>query len=636
VTPYFALYGPEGLSLAMTLIVALLFLGIGQLVAVLHRQSTVGIEDVAFDLAAGWGVVTTLMIVAALLHVPMTVAAFVLTGLGLVGLCKMQRRGKSGAREWGLIILMVVLCFPLMIIAVVTPPVMYDEFGHWLPNARFVFEHGILPSAANPNTGSDIPAYPYGGPFINALASVLAGRWLEAPSKLFTILLFGAVALAWAQTLAQSRSRHVGFGGLAIALILLTIFNPTFDPRIALTAYTDSPSAALLALFGLSCWCAVSAVGDDRTEDGKRWFRRAGYVALAMIAARDTNLVLVAAGGLGVLAAGAPLLRRRWRLMWLADFLIVPPLAGFLIWRLYRAVSGLPQPLGILPWNQWQWDAVPIVLISAFKDRLPAHPILGVAALIAAVSLVVIGLWTLQRSAPNERRVVVIVGVTTTIWLIFLAWAYIGTMTPRDVGIAMSFWRYTGQLAPLFLVAAIPFLRQVLDNRMVHTFVTGLGGKLAGLAAAGLMIVVPVLSAPHWRNDCNVGDSVATRDIARALAPELEKADHILVVHTEYAQWMATDIAYSLGLSLDRVRWLDAPVDASLTGIAVAADDRTSALLDLRPMNRGAIHMTGDVPAVMLYHATSLDPQHRNFVWTMTTAPMSLGHVCEFPDIRWR
>ncbi len=631
--PYFALTGIEGQSLLATFVVALSLLGLGHIAAALHRQRSSAPEDLAFDLAVGWGVATVFMEVAALLHLPLAGSAIVIMVVGLCGFAFPRAPLEHRRRERGLFVLLAILLLPLLIIAVVTPPVMYDEMGHWLPNARFVFEHNVLPSGADPNVWSDIPSYPYGGPFINEFASVLMGRWLEAPIKLFTVLLYGALALAWIHAVIGERARVVGVGSLAIAIAVFTIFNPTFDPRIALTTYMDSPSAALLALLALSSWRAVASAADGRVADGRCWSYRSGYVALALVVTRDTNIVLIAGVGWGVLVAAAPLLWRQPKLSCLAIWLVAPPLTGFLLWRLYRIVAALPPPLPILPLGKWQWDAIQIVVVAAFRDRLPAHPLLGGGALLVSLLLGLMAVWTIRRSEANDRRLMVIVGMTTMVWLVFLGWAYIGTMTPRDVGIAMSFWRYTGQLGPLLLVAALPFLRQFFNDRILSRFFAGMAGTLVGVVAIATLLVVPIASASHWRNDCNIVDSVGAREIVAALASELASADRILIVHTEYSQWLATDTAYVLHRPLEQIRWLDAPAEMPIVEIATGADDRVSLVLDLRPLNRGAIYLSGNLPAVTLYRRS---PGVASFEVATEMKPTLSATFCKFPSLAWR
>src|SRR5208282_3952990 len=144
---------------------------------------------IAFDVAAGWGLATTLLLLAALFDVPFAPVLLAEGAFGILGMCRRRGAVADRLRTLGLLALAVVFCFPLMMIAAATPAIFYDEFGHWLPNARFVFENGILPSELHPNLWSDISGYPYGGPFINYAASMLASQWLDAPSKLFTIVL---------------------------------------------------------------------------------------------------------------------------------------------------------------------------------------------------------------------------------------------------------------------------------------------------------------------------------------------------------------------------------------------------------------------------------------------------------------
>lgn len=616
--------GQNAAAMIATVVVAIVFYGWGRLVRLLHRLEGGGPGELAFDVTAGWAVVSSLMVAAAVLHLSLASAAWALSAIGLGGIVASWSVYGAPTRAFGLLSLVIALCLPLLILAVATPAMLYDEFEHWLPNAHFVYAFGSLPTKLHPNPASGIPAYPYGGPFINYFASLFAGEWLDAPSKLFTVVLFGLFGLTIAA--AVDRGKALRFGTIACGVLLATILDPGFDPRIAMTAYMDSPSGVLCALGALAAWYALSALKSGDASEARYWFYCGGYVGLALVNTRDTNLVLLLGLGLGLVAAGARvLIARPWPALRTASPFVLVPAAGFALWRVFRALSGLPPPLPILPFSQWQWDAFPIVIADTFDQRLAAHVWLGGFALIFLAVIFALA-WRAERSLLT---IVIVVGLT---WYVFLAWAYTATMTPRDVAVAMSFWRYSTELFPPFLLLIIPAARAFLRRRRPSS---GRAALAAGSVAALIVIAIPVATPAHWRNDCQFPDILASRRVAAILAPALTGNDWLVVINSEEPAWMALAVGYQL--SLDRRRVLPVvlqdgadPVEAVPTQHA----DEPMLVLDLRPFHRAAMQVSGTMPAIKLYRRIHGTDGKESLEQVQAVAAAPLGGVCRFPDLR--
>jgi len=614
--------GPAMPAVVAAIVIAVAFAGIGRLIAYVQGEREARTSLLAFDVAAGWGLATTLMVMAALLHVPLVVAAWALIGIGLAGFLALGWRDGGLGPGIGRLSLVVALLLPLALIAARTPALMFDEFGHWLANARFVYETGALPTSSQPNLFTDIPAYPYGGPFINYFASVLMGMWLGAPSKLFTILLFGLFGTTLAETAGLAGGALQRLAMLAAGLALATVLNPAFDPRIALTAYMDAPSGILLGLTGLAAWNALTSLERGDVADARRWFWRAGYAALSLVATRDTNLVLLLGIGLGVLAAGVPLLRRGVVFCFaVGSPLVAVPALGFAIWRIFRSLAALPEPLHAAPFDSWQWNAIGVVIASLFQDRLRAHPIVGACALAAIALLLAAAVAAWRRGAYAARALVLLVAVTSATWFCFLAWAYVATMDPRDVGIAMSLWRYAGELAPLAMLLLVPLCRGLATEW------TGRGAAaLAG--AAALVLCSPWAMAQHWRNECNVADVLAARMVAEDLQGPLRKADWVFVLHPQEATWLALAVAYELHLPRDHVIGVIASRDATPSRALPSPSPGLTLVLDLRSLDRNDLRQTERRPPVSLYRYETPTASDSDLIPIAETTPTSMGRIC--------
>lgn len=609
------------LGIAATSALVLAFVGLGRLAGIARRDLK---PMPAFDLIAGWALASVILIAAALLHIPLAPVGWFCVILGVLAFAALRGPGVEA------LVVGTILTTPLIVLAVASPAVMYDEFGHWLPNARFAFETGMLPSALHPDIASDMPDYPYAGPFINFLASVVASRWIDVAAKIFTVVLFGQFGILLARTVTGEIRGAPRYLSYAFGIAFVTILDPGFDPRTALTSYTDAPSAVLTALAMLSGWYGCRAFDDGDRSAARVWFWRGGFVLLAMILTRDTNLILAVAVALGLcVAERRQLLRHSVPLLRATVPAVALPLAGFLLWRLYSFSAHLPPSLGVLPLSRWEWLGPLRVLHALFSDRLPAHPILGGGALCLVVALIAIA-WTIVRHfSPADRSLVVAIVIASAIWLVFLAWAYIATMTPNDTANAISAWRYTIQLVPMLLLTLVPLLSRcwrwlVADNR--------LGGvKMPTLSALAMLAVFvePVALPAPWRNDCTMANIVAAQLVAQVFASDLRQADGVTIIDASDGPWSALAITYALGLPRDRVKGLTVPATVPLSAIAGDLPAKPqSLLLDLRPLDRDAIRQGRQIPAINIYRRR---PDDGHIVLLSRSAPTTLAPVCDFP-----
>ena len=268
------------------------FLGIGIAVESAARDSdTVDWSAPSGWLVHGWAVLCSVGVIAALggakLRELLTVAAL----FGVGGLLALGTTNKSRRSALLALLLATILVGPLLWITSQTPATIFDEFGQWLPNARFLYENDSFPTASDPNVWSGKPGYPPGVPLTILAGSELLGEIADRIAKILVIIIAIAFGLALADLLSVRMGRCLA---LVVGVGIATVLNPFFDPRIALTAYADTPSAFILGLIVLAAWTYLK---QPNTVSGCR----VATCAVVLVLLRDTNSVLLAGVVVGLL-----------------------------------------------------------------------------------------------------------------------------------------------------------------------------------------------------------------------------------------------------------------------------------------------------------------------------------------------
>ena len=417
---------------------------------------------------AGWGLAALASAIGAVAGIEQTWLARALLGLGLL-LLPLFGEGGRGAR-WRLLgdlALLLVFVAPMGLLVAGTPATAFDEFAQWLPNTRYLVEHGHYWGWPEWQGVSSKPGYPNGSAVIALLADQLTGPAVEAPFKTFVVILLGAFGAAlaalagsrWPSDPARPAVARLAATGLLAGGCLIAFLDPFVDPRIAFTAYTDTPSAVIIALAVLVTAYGIGAARRDAADVAAGWFAWAGLLSLTLVLLRTTNLVLVVAldggGGLLLLSlrAGSPRLWLRWALL-----LTAPAAMGVPVWQLLLSLARIGPDIAPRPLAAWDWLAPLTVARALFLDRLTGNPLLGGAALgLAAVALVGgAAVWRHLDIAgddalPPARIVVVLTAIVGACFVGFLAWTYIAVFSAEEVAAAASLWRYLSELGPMDL-----------------------------------------------------------------------------------------------------------------------------------------------------------------------------------------
>ncbi len=434
------------------------------------------------DLGVGWGVLGLCLLVTSALGLPV---GPVLVPLLLAGLVAFGWR----FRPEPAVLLLALLAAPLVALAAAMPVTAWDDYAHWLANARFLLEQDSFPREGLPQPASWHAGYPYGVALVTYAASLPlrvlgVAPMAETAAATFALLLLATMAAGVVGT--AGRWRPVTGACWAVAVVALLVFwlNPGFVPRIIFTNYGEAPTAALLALAGL-----LLLRGDGATR------AQAALVLAAVVNVKQTGLVLAllllagavllavvegwrgaaSAGGRGEAPRGARgetpsddrNVARNGRLggvvaslggrtaLGLA-LLAVPMLLMWWLWQPHAAAAG--GVFGFKPFGQWVWGMAGQTLASIGTVML--RKIFFTLLLLAVLGLAGLALW--RRRRDPAARLALLAAPLLAGWPCFLFLTYMGgSFAPDEVARAASFWRYGTQLGGVMMaVAALLLLAQ--------------------------------------------------------------------------------------------------------------------------------------------------------------------------------
>src|SRR5215469_7112904 len=202
-----------------------------------------------FRITAGWGalcVALTLwgVFVPASLRVPaIALLAAVLTAQFLPG----RRVIRADAVALGRLLL---VTLPVWAVMAGVRPSQIDTFLNLLPNADYLVDIGLLPTASLPPSYSFIPAAPYDTQFLAFLGSLVWPDYPAAGMSLVNVMLRLLAGLAIARVLSRAAGAS-SWSATALGMLLVTLLDPGFVPRFDFSAYGETALGvtALLAAF---------------------------------------------------------------------------------------------------------------------------------------------------------------------------------------------------------------------------------------------------------------------------------------------------------------------------------------------------------------------------------------------------
>ena len=307
-----------------------------------------------YQIAAGWGALCLLLTSwGVFVRLSMRLPAVVF-GIGALTIMLVPKRRPSAA-AWLALGRMLAVSLPLWLVMAPIRSSQPDTFLNLLPNAFYLVDYGLLPTAARPPSFSLVPAAPYNTQFLSFLGSLLYADYPAPGMSLVNVMLQLVAALAIARALATapvSSAQPPGWGLVALGFLLVTLFNPGFVPRIHFAAYGEP---ALAAMAVLAAWLFVLAQG-ELARGNRPALSLTLALALAAIAnTKQTGIALVAAlAGAALISAWAERTIQLAAALRSTVVAALPALFLFTIWRYHVGHAGVDE-LTTLPFGNWNW-----------------------------------------------------------------------------------------------------------------------------------------------------------------------------------------------------------------------------------------------------------------------------------------
>jgi hypothetical protein len=451
-----------------------------------------------------WGVLTPL---------PMRVPAvgFALLALPGIGMFRNIRADAGTAFR------IVVLALPIVAVTATMQASQPDIFLNLLPNAAYLVDHGGFPSANGPPSYSFLPVAPYNTQFVPFLGALIGGGVAADGLALFTVALHLVAGAIFARALAGPG--RVTWPLAAFGLLLATLLNPGFVPRISFAGYGEAPLAVTLLGAG---YLAIRAMEDMAT--GKRWPAALGGMALvlaAMVNAKQQGIGLFLSTILGAILVAAMDRRIGWRTA-LQGFgpAAVPALLLYGLWRLYVMREFADGELKPLPLAEWQWGNLPAIFGSMLKVVVE-KPLFYVCILVA------LGLLADRLRRRQFGRTTGLLGLVAAIFLAyngFLVLTYIGHFPGVMSLQAHSYFRYNTHLSLLLVLGLVLAVREAIAPERL-----GAWRRPAGAVAVLAMLLAPIAFAARLRFDQEPPQPLVW-SLAQELAPHLAPDDRLALL----------------------------------------------------------------------------------------------------------
>ena len=506
--------------LGALIIVILAYLALGGAAAGRDRFKEV-------DLVAGWAVaIAAVTLVGVTTRLPRSLVDHGLLMLAALAAAVAWRRAEQPLHPgWRRI---VVLALPLILVVASTAASQWDEFTHWLPNARYLYEVGSFPYRGGPVSTSVYPAYPYGLAIPIVHASVIAGSFAENTGALFNSALLISFALVLVRLIAlgsgrtTEASRAPGWGMCALALLAVTVLSPTFVPKIAFTAYADCATSVCVGFAGVIALFVLGALADGESARARVLAWQVGLTLTVLLSLKQVNLVLAVAvlAGTALAAWRDPRVGLR-KLLPLAPRALVLPTVVYIAWRIYVALEIPDGEFTVRPIGEWFFVFIPkilglMVLVLAKKGGYFALMLLAL----------VVAARTLRRIDSPFGRLCTITATSFLLYNAFLFFCYVAAFGEQDAISVGSFWRYNMHLGMLALSVAVLGL-----SLLWHRHVRGWAPLLPrlGVAAIALILALPVAALDKLRFDLR-SPKLHVRDMAQDMAAMLHPGDTLAAI----------------------------------------------------------------------------------------------------------
>lgn len=448
---------------AGVLLASLAFIGVGRLLSL-------GRAAPEAALVAGWGgacVLLTLWGVATAASLRLPAAAIV--AFGLLGLAAPCLR-LEGA-DWRGVLRMGGVAFPLLLVMASARPSLPDTFLNLLPNAAYLWDHASFPADDRWPSHSFLPGAPYNLQLAALTASLVTPDFPPSAMIGLNLVLQLAFALFLARLVDRGEADPAAapsWTACAAGLLLATAINPGFVPRYHVSAYSE---ASVTVTVGFAAWFAARALERLAARRLPRDDLALFALSLAALVNIKQDSVALAAGIVGTALVLALAQGKEGRVNAVAMLALaaLPAAIVHVAWRWYVLTHFALGELKPLPFAQWQFASLPLIL------RSMAEAILEKPYFFGAMALALAGLsWSARkRGLDRTTRVAALLAGVTLVYNAALVFAYVAHF-PGGMGTgAHSYFRYNTHLGLLLVLTLVLLGRGIAQDR---------GWKLSGEA----------------------------------------------------------------------------------------------------------------------------------------------------------
>lgn len=502
-----------------------------------------------FQLGAGWGALCVVLTLwGVFVPVDLRVPALAFVAAALAVLLLPRRRPRAAA--WIGLGRMLTVSLPLWLIMAAIRPSQPDTFLNLLPNAFYLVDHGRLPNAHLPPSFSLLPAAPYDTQFVSFLGALVRPDYPAAGMSLVNIMLQLVAGLAIARALSSPRLPQPAppsWAAVALGLLLATLLNPGFVPRIDFTAYAE-PALAATAL--LAAWLFVAGQGElalGRAATQTRTLTLA-LVLAAMVDIKQSGVGLAAAlGGAASITLWAEREVSRTAAVRFVLAALLPAALLYAVWRYWVAHAGVAE-LTPLPFGDWNWSDLPATAASALAVVLGKGTYFG-CVLLAFASLPL--LLSRQGWTPTTRLLCLFAALFV-LYNAFLLVTYIAVFPVAMSEAAHSYFRYNTHLSLVLVLALALAVRDLLTAPSLERR----WSAPVAAAVVAVALLAPALFVKRLRFDLDMPQPLVW-SLAKHLAPHLHDGDRLALLLPGDNGSVATMLAGVLADTPPRRRDLD-------------------------------------------------------------------------------
>jgi len=484
--------------------------------------------------------------------------------------------------EWAALLRILVLALPIWAIMLTARPSQPDTFLNLLPNAAYLYDHGLLPTDARPPSHSYLPGAPYNLQFWAYLAGAALPQFPASAMVHINVLLHLLVGLLLArvvQSLGREGAGAPGWGACGLGLLLATGLNPGFVPRIYFAAYGEASVAACLAVAG---WLAAQSLGAvaERGRAGPRLWAFS-LVLAALVNIKQESVAFVAGLALTIAVLGVVDQRVRfWRTLTYFLPAFVPATGLYLVWRWFVLNEFSVGELKPLPMDQWHWDVLPQTL-----SRIGVIVIeKGVFFAFMLLALVLLVVRVRRRGLDLPARLLALLLGTCTLYNVFLLLAYVALFSPQMSADAHSFFRYNTHLCLLLVLTLATLARAEFEER-------GWAPSWGARRVVGGLCVLASLAAPIAFAERLRFDLVMPQPLVRALGHDLG----MLLKPDDRLALVLPGDNNSVAVMLQSVlRYEEPRLPAVELMVSKRFDDRTLSTLEAQGIRKAVISCTPD------------------------------------------